>query len=78
MLEDLSETESPNKPVLPTATTRLDEDPLGPPRRQTGQSLDRRAAAHRDSRGKTRARADNRATKQHTETIGQQAKGLAM
>ncbi len=29
----------PNKPMLPTATTWLNENPSGPLRRQTGQSL---------------------------------------
>lgn len=31
----------PNKPVLPTADTRPNEDPPDPLRRQTGEPLDR-------------------------------------
>lgn len=34
----------PNKPVLPTAHTWLNADPLGPMRRQTGQPLGSRAS----------------------------------
>jgi len=36
-----------NKPVLPTATTWLDESPSGPLRRQTGQPLGNEATGQR-------------------------------